>query len=174
MLLTGAALAVIFAAAAFAAGCGSSESSKQEDGVDCSKEFAANTPDYTACLFVNAVQAEAAKGFKGNALGAEVVKNTELFIDDNTYDLYFNSNHKTYPALLTELKGDIGMGIYTHAGAHFQSLDIVSEQDAMMGAIRPIPNKKIDVHLSNGSGFPIQTIVQINDHWYILTLAHAF
>lgn len=169
------AVSAYFAAAAvFIAGCGSSGGSKEEDGVDCYKEFAANTPDYTACLFVNVVQAAAAKGFSGNALGAEVVKNTELFIDDNTYDVYFNSNHKTYPALLTEQKGDIGMGIYTHIGAHFQSLDVVSEQDAMMGAIRPIPNKKIDVHLSNGSGFPIQTIVQINDHWYILTLAHAF
>jgi len=149
--------------------CGSDEELDQT----CDTMYHADRPEYTLCKFVEHLN-RTHSTLTGDDIGRELMGCNEVWIGITKYDANFDNACVSYELVQSKFRAEARMSLYNPEGTTFESMEIENDMPSTHcqqpgKAVRRI---KVNVKLSDGSGFPVQTMVEIEGAWYILTLQY--
>jgi len=135
--------------------------------------YHADRPEYTLCKFVQHLN-EAHSNYTGDEIGKDMLRDVDTWVGITRYDANFDNECESYERLMTKYRAEASFNLYNPEGATFESMEIEVDMPSTHcqqpgKAIRHI---KVNVKLSDGSGFPVHTMVEIEGAWYILTLQY--
>jgi len=126
-------------------------------------------PEWTACHLNQTLKSYNAQGLNATKAAAALVQETDIWLGDTRFEDYFTGDYTTIRGQLT---ADLNNAIY-QVEKNFSSFTI-SDGPAHManGKNLNFPYYvRGDVELTNGRGYPIYRLVQIEDHWYLYSLS---
>ena len=135
------------------------------------------SPELTACLFVQTVQGLAAQGKSADEIFDSILARAqddreEIWVGEMRYEQYFLSND--YGRLREQFRNDLRSTAYTPT-ADFSTFTPTMQPLFMTGTKVPLSVRYApgDVELTNGTGFSIYRMVEIEDRWYLYSLGYT-
>lgn len=160
LLSAAAVLAVVFA------GCGGSSPT-------CEDLYNPDMPQYTACLMVDDLnELHAAYPGDKSKVATEMVKRQDVWLGSQRFDALFNDDAycTSYEFLFSQFKTELTQGNFNPKGAWVDHIEVSNQWTGITCNITPVKAASVEVTLDDGAGFPITTLVRVDDRWYVLTL----